>query len=156
MLEATTDESREFIALARRNCSIAPIPLCIGTALIAAVSLAIAAAWAAAGAWLILPFAGLEAVALGVALVSYGRRVGDYERIRLSGERLVVEVRDGDELHRHEFDPAWVRIVMSRGGRGRVAVGYHGREVEIGRQLAEGERQRLVRELRRRLPSARV
>lgn len=156
MLEATTDESREFTALARRNCSIAPIPLCLATGLSAAVAVLIAAGWAVAGAWVILPFAGLEAMALGVALVIYARRVGDYERISLIGERLLVEVRDGDELRRHEFNRAWVRIVTGHGGRGRVAVGYHGREVEIGRQLAEGERRRLVQELRRRLLPARV
>ena len=35
---------------------------------------------AIAGAWLILPFAGLEVAALGIAFVVYARRFGDDEK----------------------------------------------------------------------------
>ena len=40
-------------------------------------------AFAALGAWLILPFAGLEVLLLGAAFVAYARRFGDGERVRV-------------------------------------------------------------------------
>ncbi len=156
MLEATAHDSQGFTALAKRNCSIAPVAFCIGTGALVATAVLIATAWAVAGAWLVLPFAGLEGLALVAAVVCLGRHAGDFERICLTGDRLVVEVQELKALRRYEFNPAWVRIVVSDEGRGRLAVRYHGRELQIGRHLAEGERRRLVQELLSRLPSARA
>jgi uncharacterized membrane protein len=61
---------------ARRHCSISPAGLLGVFAALAAVTLAIGIGFAFLGAWLILPFAGLEIVGLGVAFVAYARRVG--------------------------------------------------------------------------------
>lgn len=154
MLEATAHESQEFTALTRRNCSLAPVPLCVGAGFVAGLVLAIASGWALVGAWLVLPFAGLEALALAAAVVCHGRRVGDFERIRLSGSSLLVEVGERGAVRRYEFNAAWVRLVARDEGRGRTVLRYRGRELEIGRHLGEGERRKLVRELLRRLPSA--
>ena len=43
--------------------------------------LAIGAGFAAAGAWLVLPFAGLEVLLLGTAFALYARHAADYERL---------------------------------------------------------------------------
>ena len=59
-----------------RHCSISPAGLLWAFAGLAAVTLAIAAGFAFMGAWLILPFAGLEVLALAVAFVVHVRRVG--------------------------------------------------------------------------------
>ena len=45
-------------------------------AALAGVVLAIGVGFAIAGAWLILPFAGLEVLMLGMAFVLYARRMG--------------------------------------------------------------------------------
>ena len=58
------------------NCSISPTGLLCAFAALAAVTLAIATGFALMGAWLVLPFAGLEVLALGVAFVVHVRRVG--------------------------------------------------------------------------------
>ena len=63
-----------FSLLLKRNCSISPAGLLWVYGLIAAVTLGIAAVFAALGAWVILPFAGVEIVALGVAFAVNGRR----------------------------------------------------------------------------------
>ena len=42
--------------------------------LLAVVTLSIGIGFAAMGAWLILPFAGLEVLALGAAFLAYARR----------------------------------------------------------------------------------
>ena len=58
------------------NCSISPrglLRVYVGLVLIV---LAIGVGFALAGAWPVLPFAGLEALMLGVAFVVYARRVG--------------------------------------------------------------------------------
>jgi len=55
------------------------------------VSLMIAGMFAASGAWLVLPFAVVELLALGVAFVVYARHAADYERIVLCRGCLMVE-----------------------------------------------------------------
>jgi len=49
-------------------------------AALAAVVLAIGAGFAAIGAWLVLPFAGLEVLLLVAAYVAYSRRFGAEEK----------------------------------------------------------------------------
>jgi len=48
-------------------------------ALLAAVAIGIAIGFAAIGAWLVLPFAGLEALALAIAFFAMARRIADDE-----------------------------------------------------------------------------
>src|SRR5579859_1033656 len=56
-----------------------------------AVALAIAGFFAAQGYWPILPFAGLELVALGAALAVSVRRNGYREVVRFEGDAVWVE-----------------------------------------------------------------
>jgi len=57
-----------------RNCSISPAAFAGALALLAVVTLSIGIAFALMGAWLILPFAGLEVAALGIAFLCYAKR----------------------------------------------------------------------------------
>ena len=59
---------------AKRHCSISPLGLALVFGGLAALTLGVGAAFAALGAWLILPFAGLEALALAAAFVAVARR----------------------------------------------------------------------------------
>ena len=59
-----------------RHCSISPAGLLGVFAALAVVTLAIGVGFALLGAWLILPFAGLEVLILGVAFVVHTRHVG--------------------------------------------------------------------------------
>ena len=49
-------------------------------AALAAIVLAIGAGFAMAGAWLVLPFAGLEVLALVAAYLAYAKRFGAEEK----------------------------------------------------------------------------
>lgn len=60
-----------------RHCSISPQGLALVFAALAFLSLGIATAFAALGAWLILPFAGLEVAALCAAFLVTARRAGN-------------------------------------------------------------------------------
>jgi uncharacterized membrane protein len=53
-------QTDEFRLLIKRNCSISPAGLLRVFALLALATLGIGAGLAAAGAWLVMPFAGLE------------------------------------------------------------------------------------------------
>jgi len=55
---------------------MSPAGLLGAFAVLAAVTLAIGIGFALLGAWLVLPFAGLEVLALAVAFVVHVRRVG--------------------------------------------------------------------------------
>jgi uncharacterized membrane protein len=63
------------------HCSISPKGLAAAFALLAAAAIGIGIGFAAMGAWLVLPFAGLEAIALAIAFFAVARRVPDQERI---------------------------------------------------------------------------
>ncbi|MCU0803829.1 MAG: DUF2244 domain-containing protein [Burkholderiales bacterium] len=140
----------------KRNCSISPRAALVAFAACAAVCFAIGAGFAVAGAWLILPFAGIEIAALAAAIVVYARRAGDYERISMRDGRLRVEVCDAGGSAVHEFHPAWARVAMRRAANEpRLFVCSHGHEVEIGRHLTVPARGALARELRARLQGGR-
>ena len=79
----------------KRNCSASPMQLATVFGSLVAVSFAFGAAFAALGFWMILPFAGLELIAIAAAFVWIGRHATDVERIELSGDRLVVESAEG-------------------------------------------------------------
>lgn len=108
--------------------------------------LAIGAGFAVAGAWLILPFAGLEVLLLGAAFVLYARHAADYEKIELAGRRVTLEIADGDCTACHEMDGA--RISLEQG---RVMLRGAEEELEIGRHLGAEARAELAAELERKL-----
>lgn len=124
-------------------------------AALAAVALAIGTGFALVGAWLILPFAGLEVLLLGGAFFLYARRAGDYERIELSAGRLTVEVAEAMRTARFDLDAqrAQVRLVQESGYGARVWLqgGAGKEELEIGRHLDAASRVEFAAELSRRL-----
>ena len=115
-------------------------------AALAVLVLAIGAGFAALGAWLILPFAGLEVLLLGAAYVLYARHAADYERIELERGRLTIEVAEGTCTERYELEPARVSVE-----EGRVVVRGAKQELELGRHLGAEARAKLAAELQKRL-----
>ena len=141
-------ESRDFSLLLKRNCSIAPGALACVFAAIAVAVLGIGIGFAIAGAWLILPFAGLEVVALGTAFVLQARHATDYERIELAAGRLRVEVGEAERVAKYEIDARGARVEMQGP---HVVLRGAGETVEIGRHLGEEARVRFAAELKKRL-----
>ncbi|MCW5574508.1 MAG: DUF2244 domain-containing protein [Burkholderiales bacterium] len=116
---------------------------------LALLSLVIAGGFAAAGAWLIVPFAGLEIAALLTAAAVFLRRAGDFERVAVLGDRVVVEFRERGLAEKFEFHRGWARVVTGKSGM--PALRSHGRTVEIGRYCGDEGRQMLARALHSRL-----
>ncbi|MFK8029234.1 MAG: DUF2244 domain-containing protein [Gammaproteobacteria bacterium] len=99
---------------------------------------------ALAGFWLVLPFAGLELLAVGYAL-SLSMKRGRYKEVlRVFNEQLVVEKGVQSVEERVEFPRYWttVRLVPSRvtSYPSRLIVSCMGKSLEIGEFLTEPER----------------
>jgi uncharacterized membrane protein len=143
----------EFSLVARRNNSLNSTGRFLAFASIFVVSIGIAAAFAAFGAWLILPFAGIEMLVLYLAFRYMDRHAADYERIAVEGDRVTVEVFEAGRTHSQEFHCYWARLAVGPDG-GRLVLRSHGRELEIGRYMSDGQRLYLARALKRRLHGA--
>ena len=116
---------------------------------IAAVTLLVACAFGFLGCWPVLPFAGLEIGVLAWAFEAVGNRSGDYETIRIDGDVILVERRQGLNVERHSFNCHWVRLVNEkrRGGRVELALRSHGRDTKLGLFLTDEGRMELAEEL---------
>lgn len=138
----------------RRNCSVTPAQLGWLYASICVVSLGIGTFFWLQGAKLILPFAWLEVLVVGVAFLAYSRHATDGERISLQDGRLVVELENAGRLQREEFRREWVRIEPKTSDRSLIEVSGHGRCVEVGRYVRPDLRPALAREIRMALRGA--
>lgn len=139
--------------LIKKNCSASPWQLTVVFASLVAVAFAFGVAFAAQGLWMVLPFVGLELVAVAAAFLCYGRHAADFERIELRDGRIVVERHEATRRSEFIFDLPWVRVELSQRGTGpglrvKVELVSARQRVEVGRYLAEGRRAALGRELR--------
>jgi Integral membrane protein len=112
------------------------------------------------GFWPILPFAGLELLALGAALHACAQRGTDCEVISIHDSTVEVERgRRRPEWH-YSFSRTWAHVVLERACSdwypSRLLIRCKGREVEVGRFLNEQERIKLARELTQLIGSVAV
>lgn len=135
----------------QRNCSVTPAQLAWLYLSLCVVSLGIASVFWWHGATLVLPFAWIELVAVGVAFVAYARHAADGETISLQGRRLVVELESAGHRERAEFDRDWVRVEPSAADRSLIEVSGQGRSVNVGRYVRPEQRPALAQEIRRAL-----
>ena len=147
---AFSSTSSGFSVVLKRNCSMSPRALLLAFGLIAAIAAAIATAFAVLGAWLFLPFAGLEIAVLAAAFWLTARHATDYERIERMGESLVVDVGEGARERRHEFDARRARVGLDGG---RVVLVAPRVRLEVGRHLDAASRAGFATELGKRLLS---
>ena len=103
-----------------------------------------------AGAWFVLPFAGLEALVLGVALCAVSKHKNDFERITISGDALRVELQHKEKLSTFNFNCYWAQVIVKRigcGNRSRVWIRSHGKQIELGRLMDDESRSMLASNL---------
>jgi uncharacterized membrane protein len=143
-----TPTARGRTWLLKRNCSITPGQLWVAYGVLAGLSLSIAGFFWWWGAVLVLPFAALELLALGVAFLWYCRHATDRECISLEPSRLVVEWEHGGRLSRHEFPRQWVRVAQGQAATGLIDLSAAGQKIQVGRYVRPDLRPQLARELR--------
>ncbi|MEY3572234.1 MAG: DUF2244 domain-containing protein [Burkholderiaceae bacterium] len=128
----------------KRNCALTPTQLLWIFGSLAMLSLGMAAFWAAQGAWVVLPFAVLEVLALAIAFAVYARHAADCERVRLSPEMIEVERVVGASRTISVLPRAWLRVRLNEQSSGLVELSA-GRSVEsVGRFVDLQRRRRFL------------
>jgi uncharacterized membrane protein len=121
--------------------------------LISGVTISIAFGFFTQGLTLILPFAGLELLALGVVLYISAWRSNIKEVVNVTEEKIRIEIGRNTPEKTYELDKAWVKVVLERSWNNwypsRLLLRSHGRQFEIGKFLNEQERQCLEVELKK-------
>ena len=114
---------------------------------------AMSVAFALQGFWPVLPFAGLELLALGVAFYLCLARSQWREVVSVNANVVRVEKGRRQAEERWECPSAWARVQLEKSPiawyPSRLLIAYQGRGVEIGRFLSEDERAALADALRR-------
>jgi uncharacterized membrane protein len=122
---------------------------------IATVTMAVGIYFYLLGFPLVLPFSGLEILALGLALYVTAWRGGAREVVTFKTDRVTIEKGRSSPEVCFEFQRSLARIILEHSWNSwypsRLFIRSHGRQVEIGRFLNEQERQGLAKELRRAL-----
>lgn len=118
---------------------------------IATVTLTIGVSFYLIGLTLILPFSGIEILALGAAFYITACNGDVQEVIVINRDTIIIERgRQGPE-QREIFQRAWAQVVLERSWNSwypsRLLIRSHGRQLEIGKFLNEQERQGFVLEL---------
>lgn len=106
------------------------------------------------GYWLMLPFAGLEIGLLAWAFAALRRREGDYEKLLIDGDSVVLEWHAGGRSERREMNRKWARVqcdCRTPGRNCRLTVMSHGRATEVGLYLSDEDRLELGATLRSKL-----
>jgi uncharacterized membrane protein len=151
-MDCMLGQGTEYALTARRNNSLTTSDRFFAFAFIASVSLGIAVAFAWIGAWLILPFAGVELLVLLWAFCSVERHARDYERLVIRGDLVQLELAEVAQVRRYQFNRWWAQVVYEHGGR-RLALRSHGQEVEFGRHMTDEQRLAVAGALKQQLRS---
>lgn len=144
----------------KRNCSMSPRQFAALIASLAIVSVGVASVFAYSGAWWILVFSLVEVAALVAAFVVYARHAGDYERIVVTPDALIIEFNSGTKVVRQQAHPAFARVeypypAEAAGGDSLIGLALAGKAVEVGRFVPLLKREGLAQEIRAHLLAAR-
>jgi len=134
------------------NCSITWRELVLFYLFTCLVAIAVGLFFTFQGMWMVLPFSGLEMLALGIGLYLTSRKVYRKEVITLDPDRTRIEKGVHRAVRSWEFKTPWVRIIDEprdgRNSRRRLAIGMHGAAVEVGSFLANSEKDALAFQLK--------
>jgi uncharacterized membrane protein len=134
--------------LMKRNCSFAPRQLLAVYFSLCLLVLAIGGFFWMRGAPFVLPFAGVELLAVGAAFFLYARHAADRETMALRPGRFSVSCTLGRRTREVDFTPAWVRVEPARGDGSLIELSGEGRRIAVGRFVRPELRRALADELR--------
>lgn len=100
------------------------------------------------GYWMILPFAVIDVVAVGLILTLLMRRHAYVEKIRIGADHLVIRHVQRKNRCRWQFPLHWVQVRLASPTHEwyahRLLLGSKGEWVEIGQCLTDSERESLA------------
>lgn len=154
MIGKAGENAADFTYVARRNNSLTAGGRTFVLCSIAVLVLAISFGFAVNGAWMVVPFAGLEVLVVYLAFRYVAQRAGDYECITFRDDSIVIESQRGAKTDICEFNRHWVHVTLikaRRGDPGRLILRSHGKEVAFGVHLNAEQREALARRLQEHL-----
>jgi uncharacterized membrane protein len=107
--------------------------------------------WWLVGAWLIVPFAGLEVGCVAIAFWWIERQAKDYDTIEISESEVSVTRCRNQRLESHSFARGWVQVDVETDDKGRekgVRLRQSGRSVSLAEFLRGAEQRQAARSLR--------
>ena len=104
------------------------------------------------GLWMILPFSGLEVVALYIALYVCMCNNIRTEVITFESDRVIVERGKRFVEQKQEYQRAWSKIFVRqpdfRGHLKKIFIRSYGKEDELGAFLNKSDREQLIKALK--------
>lgn len=104
------DLTNTSVLLLKRNCSFTPKQVAQFYLSMVLFSSIIAGYFFWLGVWMIIPFAGIELLALGIALLIYSRHATDYEKITIQNGMMDIEIVNGSKKVTKQWPLLWLRI----------------------------------------------
>ena len=135
----------------RPNNSLSPLNNLKLLVVVSVVALLIALGFVSVGAWLVLPFAGLELIAFAYAFYYISIRANDFEMVTVTDDAVVVEKFGYKKNSRVEFQRYWAQVTLRKqvNGMNALFIGSHGKEVEFGHDfINEEQRISIAKELK--------
>jgi len=146
-----------YVLELRPNCSLTVRGALLFFGSLCLVSFGIAGLFVSRGFWPVLPFAGLEMLVLGWALVLTMRQRHVVERIEISHAEVAVEARSRRRRERIVFPRHWAKVTLRVSHTAlhpsRLFIESQGRVFEVGRFLIEEERRALAARLQQLIGS---
>ena len=112
--------------------------------------MSIAVGFASYGLWLVLPYAGLECLALGLSYFWLKKQANDFEMIYLENDQIVFESSFSGVHQKVMFNRYWIQISIEqmKANRIKVFVGSHGNKLEVGRLLPSVKKRELMNQIK--------
>ncbi len=152
MIVSEIDAYNSFKVTFKPNCALSAASKQKVVILLTVIPCIIGIAFSLLGAWLVLPFVGLEIAALAYAFYYVNRHETDYESISIEGDNLIVERCVGETVTQQVVSPYWVKVVQQELANGELHLYLqsHGKDIVIGRYLTRKQRELLARQLKQR------
>ena len=134
------------------NCSLKPAGALLFFVSTCLFSLGFALFFVFQGFWPVLPFWGLEMLALGFAL-NASMRNGTYtQTVLITDSQISLVTRSRHGAQKQEFARHWAKVRLRspprRHGLSKLTIESRGRACEVGSFLTEEDRRRLAERLR--------
>lgn len=148
-LEQSVSDHQRWIIRPNRSMSWREAKIFVAGVSVASLSIGIY--FLCQGYPMVLPFSGLESLAIAVAFYLVLDAGEHTEIISIGPDRVIIEKGKRKPTSRSEFQRAWTRITVlksrNRWYPSKLLIGSHGNNVEIGQFLSEGERKALAKML---------
>jgi uncharacterized membrane protein len=109
--------------------------------------------FSAMGVWLVMPFVGIELLALAYAFYYVNTHEGDYETITIDGDKLKIETCIQGQVKQQDLNVYWTKLVQRELENGELHLGFisHGKEINVGKYLTRAQRETIAVQLKKRM-----